>query len=736
MSLGTPAKSLSTLDSSTISTGSQIEKSPILFESDEESDDNESYTDTTSSKTEESFKLEVDVRDDKYVKHLRTTLAGIPPPPKFTIPQYSAAEMSDLYKKNSAEFLDFLSYEEKTDDKAINDEMTALQFPDSMKCLYYGIHFNRGQLSVDLESLSDKYRERYVGCETSSTVIDKVKSNTDHLTGSAKKKARKHPWNYSPGRRLSHLARRRQIFTSASMAKSCTGNRSKSSVVDSKRMILKPSSASAAYRSKYSSLSLSQRPSTSSYSQMPTLQPNLPLASTSSSQMPTLKRALFQSPDCFSKESLSKTLPETVSETPRTDKNRARRALFSSGTKKEKTPSKKTPNKKTPKKGGSRRTPHKVTPTSSRKKTPRKSLFADPDDRNHMSSRDLFNVNGKRPRSESLLDLHQSCSGEPAASKITLSHDEKKKLLWVVYHCLKEKKINSKNTLYKPCQNSLYKLCSDEWKAQLAEHSVGGKITNVSEKMLNIARKYVSGVILKVKNNQSFYRSSSSSNLPKLDNSSESGDTSVSHPEIKPPHLYCTDSRSEIGQESTCDERSDLGSKSDVYARSDFDRESICLQSDMEESMCAKSECSLINRITGESSSSYLQDEDTGSGVIGNDRLISEPDDTSSSIRQDSNHSSSRGTGWKPADKADSNSRVSLRSDSRGSRKSDCESVETSSIENQDTNNKSIPIPPVLTLTSPFLKEAQSCKVMLTDMLNEKRLIGELASIYDEETRF
>lgn len=102
-------------------------------------DDNESYTDTTSSKTEESFKLEVDVRDDKYVKHLRTTLAGIPPPPKFTIPQYSAAEMSDLYKKNSAEFLDFLSYEEKTDDKAINDEMTALQFPDSMKCLYYGI---------------------------------------------------------------------------------------------------------------------------------------------------------------------------------------------------------------------------------------------------------------------------------------------------------------------------------------------------------------------------------------------------------------------------------------------------------------------------------------------------------------------------------------------------------------------------------------------------------------------
>lgn len=100
--------------------------------------------------------------------------------------------------------------------------------------------YNRGAHSVEYEFLSNKYQERYVGSETSCTVIDKTSSLQDSLTASAKKKARKHPWNYSPGRRLSHLARRRQIFTSASLprARAVTGNRTKANVMDSRRMIL------------------------------------------------------------------------------------------------------------------------------------------------------------------------------------------------------------------------------------------------------------------------------------------------------------------------------------------------------------------------------------------------------------------------------------------------------------------------------------------------------------------
>ncbi|KAL1463300.1 hypothetical protein WDU94_015063 [Cyamophila willieti] len=806
MALGTPVKSLSTLDSSTVShSDSQILKSPDLFES-EESDDGECFTeDTTSSKPEDiGFKLDVDVRDEKYLKTLKTTLAGIPPPPKFTIPQFSAAEMLEMYNKNVEDYLGVLKDVDKTEDKVINEEMKQLQFPDSMKCLYYGIHYNRGPVSVEFESLSDKYRARYVGCETSSTVIDKAKTNsaTDHLTGSAKKKARRHPWNYSPGRRLSHLARRRQIFTSASMAKSALGNRAvgrANGVMDSKRMILldkkksSQTSSTSACRARLSSLSLaaSSRTSTSSgvYSTMPTLESNAPTIPTnaSHSQMPSLKRALFQSPDCFSKDSSAACLSSAdCKETPRTDKNKARRALFSSGTKKtpsKKTPNKKTPNKKTPRKGGGGlgRTPHKGTPTSSRKKTPRKSLFADPDSRNRLSSRDLFNVNGKRGRSESLLNLHQSAADSSVNNIVTLSNDEKKKLLWVVYHCLKEKKINTKNSLYKPCQNYLYRLCSDEWKAQLREHPVGGKVSNVSERMLNIARKFVSGVILKIKN-QSFYHSSSSA---KLDNSSESGDTSVSHSASNPADSRLQDHL------STCDEKSDLESvaaKSDfdresicarsdidresICARSDIDRESICARSDIDrDSMCEKSEYSY--RLTGgESSNSCLHDEDTNttgsvgpnidqleSLVAGRLENIGQSCTDSMSVRLGTIDQSNTGpVGDENMDQSDSlelsklenidqsNSTSSLstsslhckrNSNTMESKSSFEETTSSVSLDTVSSSTSSVPLAQdVFSLTNAsLLREVKSCKVEL-GVSYEKRALSDITSMYDEETRF
>lgn len=70
---------------------------------------------------------------------MKTTLAGVPPPPKFTIPQFSAAEMLDMYNKNVEKSTSYLQCVERTEDKVINEEMKALQFPDAMQCLYYGI---------------------------------------------------------------------------------------------------------------------------------------------------------------------------------------------------------------------------------------------------------------------------------------------------------------------------------------------------------------------------------------------------------------------------------------------------------------------------------------------------------------------------------------------------------------------------------------------------------------------
>lgn len=93
--------------------------------------------------------------------------------------------------------------------------------------------FNKGWASEELEYLCSKYKERYVGNETSSCVNSLYTKHTI-LTASAKKRARHRGWGQSPGRRLSHLARRRKAFTSASF-QSVADNNAKN---PEKKMIL------------------------------------------------------------------------------------------------------------------------------------------------------------------------------------------------------------------------------------------------------------------------------------------------------------------------------------------------------------------------------------------------------------------------------------------------------------------------------------------------------------------
>lgn len=76
--------------------------------------------------------------------------------------------------------------------------------------------YNKSKASEDLEWLCSKYIERYVGNETSSWV-NSLYIRSPTRTASAKKRARYRGWGHSPGRRLSHLARRRRAFTSANL---------------------------------------------------------------------------------------------------------------------------------------------------------------------------------------------------------------------------------------------------------------------------------------------------------------------------------------------------------------------------------------------------------------------------------------------------------------------------------------------------------------------------------------
>lgn len=89
-----------------------------------------------------------------------------------------------------------------------------------------------------MEHLCTRYAERYVGAETQSscTIFD------PNLVSPSKRRSSKPKWGSarSPGRRLSHLARRRITFSSANLQSSSSsaifGSRARQILVDTKKL--------------------------------------------------------------------------------------------------------------------------------------------------------------------------------------------------------------------------------------------------------------------------------------------------------------------------------------------------------------------------------------------------------------------------------------------------------------------------------------------------------------------
>lgn len=83
--------------------------------------------------------------------------------------------------------------------------------------------------------LCDKYQKRFVGAEMQSTC---TVFETQNMSSPVKRKTTKPRWGgKSPGRRLSHLARRRITFSSANLqagGSSLAGSRARQMLVDSK----------------------------------------------------------------------------------------------------------------------------------------------------------------------------------------------------------------------------------------------------------------------------------------------------------------------------------------------------------------------------------------------------------------------------------------------------------------------------------------------------------------------
>lgn len=114
------------------------------------------------------------------------------------------------------------SNETTTNDKTINIKMCSESeakdtvWPNVMKCKYYDVYYNRTKYSEKYELLALKYGERYVGAET-DTSVNIYSGGFQSPSSATKRKAMrlKMAQAKSPGRRLSHLARRRQAFCSA-----------------------------------------------------------------------------------------------------------------------------------------------------------------------------------------------------------------------------------------------------------------------------------------------------------------------------------------------------------------------------------------------------------------------------------------------------------------------------------------------------------------------------------------
>ncbi|XP_041769377.1 uncharacterized protein LOC121592122 [Anopheles merus] len=179
----------------------------------------------------------VDRTDRILLKRMQMSLAGIPPPPALTYSDIDIGTMLTIYRSNVEPWLATHGFRTGTakplDDSAAGvsepgeklqqqpclmkpthttDELAALKWPELTHHRAHGLHYNRSGVTETIELLGLKYIERYISAETSCSF------NMTVLQSSAKKRnQRLKLLNQSPGRRLSHLARRRATFSSESL---------------------------------------------------------------------------------------------------------------------------------------------------------------------------------------------------------------------------------------------------------------------------------------------------------------------------------------------------------------------------------------------------------------------------------------------------------------------------------------------------------------------------------------
>ncbi|XP_024937510.1 uncharacterized protein LOC107264452 [Cephus cinctus] len=371
---------------------------------------------------------------------------------------------NEVKKATSCNILDersLLLYNTVNEQDVVN-----LSWDEAFHHKYHGIHYNRSKSVEEFETLTAKLCERYVGAETQSTCNIWF---TKQAPGSARKRLLgKRNIGQSPGKRLSHLARRRRTFSSANLQGMMHADK-KQLVLNVKRSTLRkgksPRGKSPRGKSPRGSVknrAASRRVSTDG-------------PSPRRSKLETSKRALFQSP------STDRAGPSRLCTTSNSNPQKIKRALFP-----------------TPKKKEEENTDvfKRLTFEETRKRKneddlegPRlkwaKSLSFDcPHD---IENESITFLDNERHSTGSIRTKSDSASRQAICE---LSDAHKKKLLWAVAQALKSKGIDMRHPRFKQYASTLARTVK-KFMPDLENRNIPRKPGSTSDRMLKLAKHHV-----------------------------------------------------------------------------------------------------------------------------------------------------------------------------------------------------------------------------------------------------
>ncbi|XP_055605577.1 uncharacterized protein LOC129753755 [Uranotaenia lowii] len=549
------------------------EKSPDLF-ADEDDDKSESLAEMPKSDEEDERDNEklkssaafsscvndpVGRVEQSILRRLQASLSGILPPPSVTHMHIDANRMLNLYRENEATFFYRNSNTNEISARQTSEaggylnkpthseaELRDINWPQLLKIRAHGLHYNRSTVTEKIELLGLKYVDRYIGAETSTTF-----SANRSPSSTRKRNLRLKMLSQSPGSRLSHLARRRAVFSSANLINSSSlgsSSASSSGRLCNRQILLDPKKSDNRRKNKGRTpkrrtpgrRKTPKRKTPGSSAKKRTL--SLPVAKPTTTNRETSKRALFQSPPSDASKAAMSAINDLVakgSSVAASKVQKSKRALFS--------PPKRAHRFSSVSNGQSdlsvkeslmssnrygstnnidnlRDDTDTTLPTSSSGKRRRPT---DDDDELRLQQRseklprlDSVNEEDLTPRSLKLARSQSFCIGSQnmntksaseksfcgrslfrANSEVTfpdsvsrpitvLTENHKKKLLWAVSQALQSKQITVKHEQFKQHASNLARIVK-----RLFLEFNDQTISSTSEKMLRLANKHVYDVI-------------------------------------------------------------------------------------------------------------------------------------------------------------------------------------------------------------------------------------------------